>query len=346
MGTWNDCWPGTWKTTKSVQKTDAVTIMIAVSPQAYVENIFEEQVLKDASNEDVRPGFMYEQGINEETALPHLYKVPSRQCWLQRGLETEERGDAVWKYPWDNNRLGHFPPTAAEILEFWKFQEWGKYMLGPKNVPAVLQNAPFNRVFITNSLERNPAPLWVDIAMLNAAAADPNVTWENNYSCEAELTSPAFRGIPMYPLFCGKYTEAVVHQFIRPSPRNPNLGSPPGSIPSTIAYRFVDVKAAEKAANPKPAKKAALSAAHRRRASLGAKIRGAAAAAGALPDLAAMIMAPLGQAPPDPAKAKAPAVAKADPEAPGANDGKAPALAAVDVGKAKAPGKQGKAPGG
>jgi hypothetical protein len=285
-------WPGTWKDTKSVQKNVAITIVCAVNPVDYREGIFEEREMKEATDAVVRQGFMYELSINDDTALPHLYKHPSRQCWTLLGLQDKERAGAIWKYPWSTGRMGVEPPTAEVILDFWKFQEWGKYILGPKQNCAPTDGAPHNRVFITQSLLRHPEPLYVDIPMLHPDAPDPDVKWIQGWACEAKLAKDGFfEGIPVHPMFTVKYGEALTADFITKSPLNPNQEDNAYSIPASIAYRFI--KPPEK----EPAK-AKPTAAERRRKSLGAKASGDCAKAPAPEDLAQLILAPVGGGPP------------------------------------------------
>jgi hypothetical protein len=231
-------WPGTWKDTKSVQKDVAITIVCAVNPVDYREGIFEEREMKEATDAVVRQGFMYELSINDDTALPHLYKHPSRQCWTLLGLQDKERAGAIWKYPWSNGRMGVEPPTAEVILDFWKFQEWGKYILGPKQNCAPTDGAPHNRVFITQSLLRHPEPLYVDIPMLHPDAPDPDVKWIQGWACEAKLAKDGFfEGIPVHPMFTVKYGEALTADFITKSPLPTASSSRPRRSPRRPSQR-------------------------------------------------------------------------------------------------------------
>jgi len=249
-----DEWGALAKTVDSLSRTDVCCALQVLNGDVYNETLW-PQIL-DVSDRELRQGLYYETALNYTSCMPHTLKQMSRTAIVEKGLDEQELpGAETYHYLW---QVTNTDPTVEDIRAHLQFQMWGKFgrdrHLGISSTDQYTQNT----VWITRSLGRLVGgPLYVQIGDIGAQEQNIVLRWEGNHSAECVLIKEDMNGqeIGRYDLFhrfIAKYGAGTVQDFMKMSPRNPNLGEPPASVPATVAWRFAPRNAKAAAAAPKP----------------------------------------------------------------------------------------------
>ena len=230
-------------------------------------NMFTEETWKHFAlwgDKEMRPAIFYETSTNTDTMIAHTLKQMTRTCIIERAMAARERHP--YKYEWQLQGVDTVP-SVEDVEKHLQMQSWGKYRHGAH--PHVPASSHFgkNVVWITASLN-GPNILFIEIGDIDPQ--DPQIeqcvfSFTSNYCAENTLKmfDPNMKEIGSYELyrrFKVKYGEQLLHTYLPPSPRNPNLGQDPTSVPATVAWRIAPKSSASAAnAAPKPTLSAARS---------------------------------------------------------------------------------------
>jgi hypothetical protein len=232
-------WAALAKFLDSLSGTDIRCALEVLNPEVYTEDLWTH--FAEWGVQDLRGGLLYEIGCSTTTVLPHILKQLSRQCIIDRGRTDRERNNP-YKYPWDEE-VNNEDRTPEDVKSFLLFQDWGKFGRGVHDSLPQTNGFAINRVWITASLGRAGGPMAVDIGDIDVNQPPDCLIFEGNWAAEGKLIAKTEDGTvlatyDLYWRFVQKFGADDVRVYCEPSPRNPNLGQDPVSLPGTMAFKF------------------------------------------------------------------------------------------------------------
>ena len=254
-----DTWGKQQRETCHLQKNDVLAVLNMVSPETWPILLWQEDQLKDIDLKPLLHLFCYELLLGMHTALPSLYRSPSKTCWIEVGQSDYCKQNETARYPWSHRDLTANPRTMQEILTFLEFNNWGLFHVGPVPHHAPSANFPEHRVTLMSSLTPGANGVadvkWIDLEV--TPAQSPNVYQLHDLFCAEAYVQTDLGDLPLLQRFWQKYTRAIIDPILLPSAKNPNPGEPRDSYPGSIAHRFEPkAKPAAKTAAEKKAAKA------------------------------------------------------------------------------------------
>jgi len=248
-------WGPACKYLDGLTRTDIVCALEVLNPNEFTDQVFSE--FADWADKDLRNVLYYEICCGPTTCMPHTLKQVSRTAIVERGEADKEKPGSDYKYEW---QVTGDDPDVNALRRHFLFQTWGKFNRGSHPSVQVSHGFLQNRVWVTRSIERPGGLMYIDVLDIDINDNTVQVLWEKNCLAEACLVKRNAAGTEigryeMYSRFVAKYGADAMNEYMEPSPRNPNVGEAPSSVPATIAWKFIPK--AGKTAQPKQGKQTA-----------------------------------------------------------------------------------------